>query len=141
MTAVEDSGLGHGSSGNPQVSIEEGTYAAQIVDLKPPASNAPSYIPTDKHDPKHGYGSPNPIKSKEEGQHLLDTGYKDGKQIYNITSDGDIVKFQPDNSPENGYHAYKVSTPRDIPTSVLKQMLKDGKITKAEYTKFRKGKK
>ena len=61
--------------------------------------------------------------------------------MYNITDEGVAVKFQPDNSPNNGYHAYKVSSPRDIPPKVLKQMLDDGKISRAEYNKIIKGKK
>lgn len=52
-----------------------------------------------------------------------------------------MVKFQPDNSPDNGYHSYQVYSPPDIPTTVLKQMYKDGKITKSDYKKFMKGKK
>ena len=70
----------------------------------------------------------------------MDTGYKDGKQIYNITIDKKIVKFQPDNTPQNGYHAYEVYKPRDIPPRILKMMMNDGLINKAEYNKLRKGK-
>lgn len=47
-----------------------------------------------------------------------------------VTDGGVIVKFQPDNTPQNGYHSYEVSKPRDIPSNVLKQMLEDGKISK-----------
>lgn len=96
------------------------------------------------HLPKHdqgGWGSKNPIKTQEEGQRLLDSGYHDGKQVYNITDDGIVVKFQPDNTPNNGYHSYEVSKPRDIPAGILKQMLADGRISRTEYNKFRKGKK
>ena len=71
---------------------------------------------------------------------MLETGYKDGKQRYNFTSDGTIVKFQPANTPGNEYNSYKVDSPRDIPASVLKAMLRDGKISRAEYNKIRKGK-
>lgn len=86
-------------------------------------------------------GSDNPIKNSEEGQKLLDSGYPDGWQVYNVTSEGKIVKFQPDHTPENGYHAYEVSTPRDIPSSILRKMLEDGVISKSDYNKYRKGKK
>lgn len=61
--------------------------------------------------------------------------------MYNITDEGIIVKFQPEGTPQNGYHAYKVAKPRDIPSRILKQMLIDGKITPVEYNKYRKGKK
>ena len=62
-------------------------------------------------------------------------------QVYNVTDGGVIVKFQPDNTPQNGYQSYEVSKPRDIPSNVLKQMLEDGKISKTAYNRFRKGKK
>ena len=101
----------------------------------------PQYNPSPKHEPGHNWRSENPIKSIEEGQNLLDTGYKDGKQIYNITKDGKIVKFQPDNSPVNGYHSYVVYGPPDVPPSILRHMLNDGKISKSEYKKLMKGKK
>ena len=65
--------------------------------------------------------------------------YINGKQVYNVTSDGKIVKFQPDNSPENGYHSYEVSSPRDIPNDVRKEMGNDGKLRKADSNKLRKG--
>ena len=79
--------------------------------------------------------------NNEEGQELLDSGYQHGKQYYNITKEGKIVKFQPDNSPDNGYHSYQIYSPPDIPPTVLKQMYKDGKITKSDYKKLMKGKK
>ena len=142
MAATNNSGLGHGTNGCPQQTFEEQIYASQ-VDVNENAlylENPPVYVPSPKHD-DGGWGSNNPITTQEEGQRLLDTGYHDGKQVYNITSDGVIVKFQPDNTPKNGYHSYEVSKPRDIPAGILKQMLDDGKISRAEYNKIRKGKK
>ena len=142
MAATDDSGLGHGSSGNPQTAIEEKEYADKVAknEAKTMEFSPPTYVPSPKHKPGHNWGSEDPIKSQNEGQHLLDTGYKDGKQVYNITDEGVIVKFQPEGMPQNAYHAYKVSKPRDIPSSILKQMLYDGKITPVEYNKYRKGK-
>lgn len=58
-----------------------------------------------------------------------------------IMSYGIVVKFQPDNTPNNGYHAYEVSKLRDIPVTILKALLEDGKISKAEYNKLRTRKK
>ncbi len=145
MTSTNDSGIGHGTNGSPQTTLEEQIYpktaASNEAGSADSKGNSPVYDPSPKHEPGHNWGSENPIKSKEEGQKLLDTGYKDGKQVYNITDEGKIVKFQPDNTPGNGYHAYEVSKPRDIPASILKQMLSDGKITKSEYNRLRKGKK
>lgn len=142
MAATNNSGEGHGTNGNPQQNIEETLYPAQIdaIESETSKEKTPYYDPSPKHD-IGGWGSNNPIKSKEEGQHLLDTGYPNGKQIYNVTDDGIIVKFQPDNTPNNGYHSYEVSKPRDIPNEILKSMLADGKISKSDYTKVRKGKK
>ena len=87
-----------------------------------------AYAPSPKHEPGHNWGSENPIKTQEEGQELLDTGYSNGKQLYNVTEDGTIVKFQPDGTPDNGYHSYAIDSPSEIPTSILRQMLADGKI-------------
>ena len=143
MAATRNSNLGHGSSGSPQSSLDEQIYPAVAKgnEKNNGQKNPPQYDPSPKHEPGHNWGSENPIKTKAEGQKLLETGYSSGKQVYNITDKGVVVKFQPDNSPSNGYHAYKVSSPRDIPSSVLKQMLTDGKITKSEYNRLRKGKK
>ena len=143
MASTSNSGLGHGTNGSPQSTVEEQMYSNQVAanESGGQQQSPPKYDPSPKHEPGHNYGSPNPIKSKQEGQQLLDSGYHNGKQVYNVTSEGKIVKFQPDNTPNNGYHAYEVSKPRDIPASVLKQMLKDGKISKSDYNKLRKGKK
>lgn len=144
MTSTEDAGEGHGTIGVPQINIDETVYPVNtnknedtidIVYGKPP-----KYSPSPKHEPGHNWGSINPIKTLDEGQQLLDSGYKDGNQIYNVTSDGDIVKFQPTHTPDNEYHSYKVTSSRDIPTSVLKQMLEDRKISKSDYLKILKGK-
>lgn len=143
MTATNDSGLGHGSNGKPQTGIEEQFYSNVVANNESAAEKSPPpvYDPSPKHEPGHNWGSENPISSQEQGQQLLETGYSSGKQIFNVTNEGKLVKFQPDNSPNNGYHAYEVSKPRDIPSTVLKQMLHDGKISKADYSKLRKGKK
>ena len=100
----------------------------------------PTYAPSPKHEPGHNWGNENPIRTQEEGQRLLDTGYSDGKQIYNVTDDGIIIKFQPDGTPENGYHPYAISEARDVPASVLRQMVRDGKISKSTASRARRGK-
>lgn len=141
MTSTNDSGLGHGTVGVPQKSLYEEIYQIQENENEDVnLDNSPKYDPSPKH-AKGGWGSDNPIQTNEEGQELLDTGYVDGKQIFNITKNGDIVKFQPDNTPNNGFHSYGVTKPRDIPPNILKKMLSDNRITRAEYNKFRKGKK
>ncbi len=141
MAATNDSGQGHGTNGAPQETMEELIYPMHVDANEKSNWDKPLvYAPTPKHD-KGGWGSDNPIKTHEEGQRLLDSGYHDRKQVYNVTDNGILVKFQPDNSPNNGYHSYKVSKLRDIPSRVLKQMLKDGKISRVDYNKIRKGKK
>ena len=53
--------------------------------------------------------------------------------------DGKLVKFQPDTV--SGWHSYEVVNPaKEVPTDVLRQMLDDGKITKAQYKNFIKNK-
>ena len=143
MSSTSNAGIGHGSKGLPQRSAMESKYPEKESENERKSNKLvpPKYSPSPKHEPNHNFGSPNPIKTIEEGQHLLDTGYRDGKQVYNITDEKKLVKFQPDHTPENGFHAYEVSTPRDIPTSIMKKLLDDGKITKSEYGKLRKGKK
>ena len=97
------------------------------------------YVPSPKHD-KGGWGTPNPITSKKEGQALLNSGVIDGKQVYNITKDGKIVKFQPDNTPQNGYHAYQVNNIKDIKPPVAKKMYDVGLIDYKTYLKIIKNK-
>ena len=94
------------------------------------------YAPSPKHE-KGGWGSLNPVKSKEEGERLLKTGYKKpgGKQIYNITEEGKIIVYQPDNT--GGYHCYEI---KKLPPNVLKIMRKDGKIRNNEFNEIRKNK-
>lgn len=100
----------------------------------------PTYAPSPKHESGHNWGSENPIKTQEEGQELLATGYSNGKQIYNVIPDGTIVKFQPDGTSENGYHAYLIESADEIrPRSILRQMLNDGKISKHRYNQILHG--
>ncbi|MDP4097353.1 WXG100 family type VII secretion target [Paenibacillus sp. P96] len=99
-----------------------------------------TYEPSPKHDPKSGWGSPNPIPDTETGQKLLDSAYSSikSKQLYNIY-EGKLIKFQPDG--ETGWHPYEVANPaKEVPADVLRQLLKDGQITKVEYSKFLKNK-
>ena len=142
MTSNRNSGNGHGSGGAPQTSLEEMYYEMEIDEIERTTDfDEPSlYAPSPKHDEKHGWGSVNPIKSQLEGQMLLDEGFWEGRQVYNVTDEGKIVKFQPSGTSNNEYHSYEVSKPRDIPSSILKQLLNAGKITRSEYNKLRKGK-
>lgn len=138
MTSTDDSSLSSGTSGTFRTTLEN-TVSEHVSKINDSNSNK-VYAPSPKHD-KGGWGSSNPVKSQSEGQKLLDTGYSDGKQIYNVTKEGKVVKFQPANTPNNEYHSYEVSSPRDIPNSVLKQMKKDGLISTSDFNKLRKGKK
>ncbi|WP_025723985.1 WXG100 family type VII secretion target [Paenibacillus polymyxa] len=129
-------GEGRGSSKSPEVKVEkipdglEGTGEIQKR----------TYEPSPKHDPQSGWGSPNPIPDAETGQKLLDAAYSSSKnkQLYNIY-EGKLVKFQPDG--EMGWHPYEVTNPaREVPADVLRQFLRDGKITKVEYNKLLRNK-
>lgn len=139
MCSDGNSGQGSGTRGAPQTTLES-TIAEHVAKTND-ASLKKVYAPSPKHVEKGGWGSLNPITSDEEGQHLLDTGYPHGKQIYNVTKSGKIVKFQPANTPNNEYHPYEVDKPRDLPSKVRKQMEKDGLFSKADSNKLRKGKK
>lgn len=70
----------------------------------------------------------------------MDTAYSSSKnkQLYNIYK-GKLIKFQPDG--ETGWHPYAVTNPaKEVPADVLRQLLKDNKITKVEYNKLLKNK-
>lgn len=123
--------------------MEEEVYLVQNAEnaSKVSADRPLLYVPSPKHEPGHNWGTENPIKTIAEGQALLESGYKSGKQVYNVTREGRLVKFQPDNSRNHGYHSYEVFSPPDIPPMILRKMLQDGKITKVEYKKFLRGKK
>lgn len=138
MSAKGDGGDFDGTIGHPQMRLDFGAKASRAEATKP----RPTYDPSPKHDPKHSWNGAaiNPIRSHEEGQRLLDTGFKLGKQIYSITNRGEIVKFQADKSPKNGYHPYVVKSDDDIPPKVRRWLLKTGKISKARYNKIRKNK-
>ena len=100
----------------------------------------PIYKPSPKHDPTSGWGSPDPIPDIRTGQEVLDTAYSSSKtkQLYNYY-DGKLVKFQPDTV--SGWHSYEVANAaKEVPADVLRQMLDDGKITKAQYKNFIKNK-
>jgi len=154
MSSNNDSGIGRGAGSNSQTDLMEYEYERMEEELfvgfdVPESEDSgggvqdanPKYSPTSKHDKVSGYGSPDPIKSQVEGQRLLETGYKSGKQYYNITDEGKIVKFQPANTPEKEYHAYEVTSPRDIPPNILRKMRDEGKISPSDYKKFIKNKK
>lgn len=138
MCSTGDSGHGNGTKGSSRTNLDN--YSLENVSKQNKGSKPKVYVPSPKHD-KGGWGTQNPINDPKEGQHLLNTGYTDGKQVYNVTKDGKIVKFQPANTPKNEYHSYEVSKPRDLPSKVRKQMEKDGLLSKSDSNKLRKGKK
>lgn len=109
MGSDGNSGLSYGTKGNPQPLLEEDEYETKEKENEEDCKKEKprKYKPSKKHNPlikgRPCEWSNNPIKSQKEGQYLLDTGIKEGKQIYNVTKDGEIIKFQPDNTPDNGY--------------------------------------
>ncbi len=102
--------------------------------------NIGSYSPSRKHE-QGGWGSKNPIENQNRGQELLDSSYigKNKKQRYNFEDDK-VVVFQPDG--QGGWHSYvAVDVVKEkVPTSVLRQMLKEGIITKPQYNRIIKNK-
>ncbi|MFM8454568.1 MAG: hypothetical protein ACKOAD_06415, partial [Gammaproteobacteria bacterium] len=109
-------------------------------------SNFRKYEPTPKH-AKNSFGSFNPIPDQATGQKLLATAYSSAekKQLYNVYN-GKLIKFQPDNTLNNGWHAYEVeagtsrSVTNQVPLIVLKKMCEDGLITRIQYNKWIKNK-
>ena len=94
------------------------------------------YKPSPKHDPRSGWGTPNPIPNNKVGQKLLDTAFSSNKnkQLYNYY-EGQIIKFQPDGA--GGWHSYAVlNIKKEVPIDVLREMLKQNVITKVQYNKF-----
>ena len=134
MSAKGDGGDFDGTIGRPQMRIDFDGEASRTEATKP----KPTYEPSPKHDPvRHWDGaSINPIRSHKEGQHLLETGFKLGKQVYNITEHGEIVKFQPTNTPKNEYHSYGAEEKQSLPTPVLRWLRDRGAISRGEYTKL-----
>lgn len=122
MSAKGDGGDFDGTLGHPQMRLDFQAAARETGEVRPAAV----YEPSPKHAPGHEWdgASTNPIRSMEEGQRLLETGFRDGKQVYNVTDRGEIVKFQPDNGPTRAYHSYGTVLKRDLPTGVLRWMLK-----------------
>ncbi|MFC5404398.1 S8 family serine peptidase, partial [Cohnella soli] len=127
--------------------IKRGKAAKRLLtgaeDVAKGAGDIPKriYEPSPKHDPQSGWGSPNPIPDAKTGQELLDGAYSSSKnkQLYNIY-EGKLVKFQPDG--EAGWHPYEVVNPaKEVPADVLRQMVNDGKISKADYNKMIKNNK
>lgn len=140
MASTNNSGEGSGNKGSKQIKLEQLNYENKVKENEKNLTNneKAKYSPTLKHQPRQ-WGSLNPIMSNEDGQELLETGYKYGKQIFNITKNKEIVKFQPDNT--GGYHSYTVLKQKDLPNKILKMFFKDKKITRAEYNKLAKRRK
>jgi len=139
MASTHNLGEGSGNKGSKQTKLEQMNYENKVKENENNIKNDNNYEyrPTKKHE-FGGWGSTNPILDYKEGQMLLETGYKYGKQIYNITKDKKIIKFQPDNT--GGHHCYEVYEQDDLPSKVLKMLFDDCKITKAEYSKLLKRK-
>lgn len=69
-------------------------------------------------------------------QSVLDNSIQSGKQRYGVYN-GQVYEFQPDNT--GGWHGYPLPG-NEASTSVLREFLKRGDITKSEYNKIIKGK-
>jgi hemolysin len=101
------------------------------------------YKPSPKHKgPKMPpNASPDSIPDIKTGNDLLKNhSYNSAtkKQRFAIYK-GKMIKFQPTGT-NNEWHAYELTDKqikfKQVPTDVLKQMLKDGVITKVQYNKW-----
>ncbi len=67
---------------------------------------------------------------------VLNNSIQGGKQRYGY-HEGKLYEFQPDNV--GGWHGYPIKG-TEAPSSVLKELKKNGTITGAQYNKMIKGK-
>lgn len=111
--------------------IAKGVKTAKDVVVDAPKK---AYKPIRKHQ-KGGWGTEMDIDDST-AQKVLDEAIPGGKQQYGL-HDGKVYEFQPDNT--GGWHGYPVPGNK-APPSVLKQMLKEDRITKNQYKKLLKGK-
>jgi hypothetical protein len=102
--------------------------------VDPGGGSKKQYKPTKKHQ-KGGWGTEMDLDDAT-AQKVLDDAIPGGKQQYGIYN-GKVYEFQPDNT--GGWHGYPIPG-NQAPPSVLKKMLKDGRITKNQYKKLIKGK-
>ena len=89
------------SSQTKQTKARDKGKSGSKVDTVSGSGSGNIYKPSPKHDPRSGWGTPNPIPNNKVGQKLLDTN----KQLYNYY-EGQIIKFQPDGA--GGWHSYAV---------------------------------
>ena len=101
------------------------------------------YKPSPKHKgPKMPpNASPDSIPDIKTGNDLLKNhSYNSAtkKQRFAIYK-GKMIIFQPTGGTKNEWHAYEITENlrKHVPNDTLKQMLKDGKITKVQYNKNR----
>ncbi|WP_268993461.1 VENN motif pre-toxin domain-containing protein [Rosenbergiella nectarea] len=92
------------------------------------------YIPSPKH-ASGGWGTKMDL-SDTKAQEVIDNSIQGGKQRYGM-SDGKLYEFQPDNA--GGWHGYPIPG-NEAPPKVLRELLSQGNISKADYNKMIKGK-
>ena len=95
------------SSQTKQTKARDKGKSGSKVDTVSGSGSGNIYKPSPKHDPRSGWGTPNPIPNNKVGQKLLDTAFSSNKnkQLYNYY-EGQIIKFQPDGA--GGWHSYAV---------------------------------
>ncbi|MFC0234497.1 hypothetical protein ACFFIF_10885 [Vagococcus entomophilus] len=100
------------------------------------------YVSSPKHTPegKGGWGSEMDLGS-DEAQKVLNESKQVGNQKYGLKN-GQIYEFQPDGA--GGWHGYKIKgtelTDKKGGADVLRNWLKEGKISNSQYNKLRRGK-
>jgi|GEM_PF-1945622 len=94
-----------------------------------------TYSPSVKHMENRGWGTIMDLDDATASS-VLQKSIEGGKQRYGMHN-GQMYEFQPDNV--GGWHGYPIPG-NEAPASVLKNFLKRGDVTKAQYNKLRKGK-
>jgi hypothetical protein len=104
-------------------------------DLSSNWGNDHKYELTKKH-ARGGWGTEMDLDN-DTAQEVLNNGLTspNGRQVYGYR-DSKIYEFQPGH---NAYHGYPVPA-GEVPSSVLKEFLDQGLITKSEYNRMRKNK-
>jgi len=125
-------------TGGNQLDGQQGgtSYTNPVHQLNPGNMYSESvYVPSPKHDPRGGWGTPMDLNDKT-AQEVLNASVQGGKQKYGF-HEGKLYEFQPDNA--GGWHGYPIPG-TEAPSSVLKELRESGVISNAEYNRLRRGK-
>ncbi|GAB2027277.1 hypothetical protein [Lactovum odontotermitis] len=127
---------------NVPVGSVQYSFAKNVEDRAKEVSEKATYSPHTKHVGVKSYGSKMKL-SDEEAQKVLDDAVQSGERKYGF-KDGKIYEFQCDDAGNNPtWHGYEIKGNELVQKkglNVLKQWRDEGKISRTEYNKMKKGK-